>query len=565
MFRNRPVARAQDDPARLSPAAPWRTVKQAGLVLLCLAWVALGLVGRDPWKTEDAITFAVGWEMLQRQDWLVPHVAQEVAFSEPPLVPWLSAATLALFAPPLDAADAGRLAVGVLLIALLAFTALAGRELNGRTMRWVPVLLVVGSVGLFDRAHQLSADLGLTVAVVVALYAVALALRRPRAGGIALGAATAASFLAAGWLGPLWTLVPALLLPWFGSAWRSRAYAVTLAIAMAVALPLAGWWPAAVAMRDPALFDAWRAAEGVADYFPFLPGSGAPAPGWVLKNLLWFAWPSVPLIAWAAWIRARGFNGGFATPGVVVPAVFAGWMLLMLLAMPDQRLMQLLPLCAPLALLASLEVDTLKRGNSAALDWFGILTFGLVAIALWAFWIDAYVNGMSARVAILLRDSETGYGTSFRLRAVVAALFLTALWIALVRPARRSNRRTVLNWAAGMTLVWGLSATIWLPYVDARRTYQAVGETLGVYRPYDDCIVRRDVGLAQRALFYHFVGLVTVAESAPEAARCQTLLVQYGRLPEGTPALPGHTIVWEGSRRGDASERYVLYRKASPR
>jgi hypothetical protein len=39
------------------------------------------------------------------------------------------------------------------------------------------------------------------------------------------------------------------------------------------------------------------------------------------------------------------------------------------------------------------------------------------------------------------------------------------------------------------------------------------------------------------------------------------LLVQYGYLPDGTPVLPDHAIVWEGSRRGDRSERYVLYRK----
>jgi 4-amino-4-deoxy-L-arabinose transferase-like glycosyltransferase len=502
--------------------------------------------------------------MVQRGDWLVPNVAQELAFTEAPLVPWLSAATLVLFAPPLDAADAGRLAVGVLLVLLLAFTAFAGRELNGRAMRWVPVLIVVGSVGLFDRAHQLSGELGLAVAVVVALYAVALALRRPLAGGAALGGAAGASFLAAGWLGPLWTLVPAFLLPALGSSWRTRRHAATLAVALAVALPLAAAWPLALAARSPELVDAWRSARPLASYFPLLPGSGEADPAWLAKNLVWFAWPAVPLIAWTAWIRGRGFNGGLGEPGVIVPTAFAGWMLAMLAIMPEQRLMELLPLIAPLALLASLEVDSLRRGHSAALDWFGILTFGLVALALWAFWIDAYFNGMSARVAILLRDSETGYGTSFHLRAFVAALFLTALWVVLVRPARRSNRRAVLNWAAGMTLIWGLSATIWLPYVDARRTYQSIGETLGVYRPYDGCIARRDVGLAQRALFYHFAGIVTVPEGTPEGARCPVLLVQYGRLPDGVPQLDGYAKVWEGGRRGDRSERYALYRKTSP-
>ena len=99
------------DPDTVSPSAPQRAWKQFGLVFLCAAWVLLGLFGRDPWKTEDAINFAVAWEMVQRQDFLIPHVAQEPALSVAPLVPWLAATTLSWLAPPLDAPDAGRVLV----------------------------------------------------------------------------------------------------------------------------------------------------------------------------------------------------------------------------------------------------------------------------------------------------------------------------------------------------------------------------------------------------------------------------------------------------------------------
>jgi 4-amino-4-deoxy-L-arabinose transferase-like glycosyltransferase len=264
------------------------------------------------------------------------------------------------------------------------------------------------------------------------------------------------------------------------------------------------------------------------------------------------------------WIRGRGYNGGLRDPGAVIPGVFALALLAGMAVMPDPNTMQLLPLLAPLALLGALEVDSLKRGNSAALDWFGILTFGLAALVLWAFWFDGYFNGMSARVAIALRDSETGYALAFNLRAFLAALFLTALWITLVRPARRSNRRAVLNWAAGMTLVWGLIATIWMPYLNARRTYEAVGQSLGVYRPTGACIARANVGEAQRALFYYYAGIVTVDRAEPGAAACPALLVQYGRLAEGVPALPGYRVKWQGGRRGDAGERFVLYERVRP-
>ena len=557
----RPVVPEAADPDVVSPSAPNRAWKEAGLVFLCGAWVLLGLFGRDPWKTEDAIGFAVAWEMVQRHDFLVPHVAQEPALHVAPLVPWLAAATLSWLAPPFDPPDAGRIAVGVLLVLLLAFTGMAARELSGRSMRWVPILIVVGTVGLFERAHQLSGELGLTVAVAAALYGAALALRRPVAGGAALGLAAGAAFLASGTIGLAWTLVPALVLPAFGAAWRSRAHAATFAAALAVAIPVAAAWPWALHARSPALFEAWTAAERLSAWLPFLPGSVPIEPSWIARNLLWVAWPALPLVLWMLWIRGRGFNGGLREPGIVVPAAWSAVLLLSIALLPDPRVIQTMPIAAPLAILAAHEVDSLKRGQSAALDWFGILTFGLAAIVLWGFWIDAYVNGMSPRLAMLLRDSETGHGVSFNLRAVLAALALTLLWIVLVRPARRSNRRAILNWAAGMTLIWGLIATIWMPYVNARRTYEAVAQGIAHAVAPGACIERRDVGLAQRAAFYYFSGIVTVPDASPRSADCDALLVQYGRLADGPPALPGYAIAWQGGRRGDDGERFVLYRK----
>jgi 4-amino-4-deoxy-L-arabinose transferase-like glycosyltransferase len=417
------------EPGTLSHKDRYRAYKQLGLFLLCTAWIALGLIGRDPWKTEDAIAFATAWEMLQRSDWLVPRLAQELALTQAPLVPWLSAAGVAWFSPMLDAPDAGRLGVGLLLALLLALTGAAAHELNGRSRRWMPVLIVVGSVGLFDRSHQLSQDLALSVAVGLAVYGVALAARKPLAGGATLGVASGLAFLAAGWIGPLWTLLPPLFLPAFGSTWRTRGYGAALAIALVVAAPVVAAWPWALYARSPELFGAWWETSLAAAFEPWRMANRGPDPTWLVKNIVWVAWPAMPLIVWMLWIRGRGFNGGLGEPGVIVPGTYAVVMLVMFALTSDARVTQMLPVLAPLALVASLEIDSWKREHSAALDWFGILTFGLTALVLWGFWIDAYINGMSPRVAFLLRDSETGYATSFRLREMLAALGLTVLWI----------------------------------------------------------------------------------------------------------------------------------------
>jgi hypothetical protein len=310
------------------------------------------------------------------------------------------------------------------------------------------------------------------------------------------------------------------------------------------------------------LFEAWRNSESLIEYFaPLGPGDDF-NPFHPLRNVLWFAWPALPLVGWTLWIRGRDFNGGLAQPGVQVPGVMALVILAGVALGANPTLFTLLPILVPLALLASLEVDTLKRGFSGALDWFGILTFGLLAVVFWGLWIDAYLNGMSLRVARVFRDTEIGYQPSFKLWAILTAVFLTVLWVALVRPAHKSNRRALLNWAAGIVLLWGLYSTIWLPYLDSRRSYRIVATSLQTRVPGDTCIAGRNLGDQQRALFQYFGGIVTVPEGSPSAKACRALLVQYGR--QGVEPVPGWKVAWEGGRRGDDTERFVLYVKDTP-
>ena len=367
------------DPESVSPSGPRRAMKQAGLVALCAIWVVLGLVGHDPWKTEDATTFGIAWEMVRGGQVVVPMLAGELAPARPPLVPALAAAAIAAFSPPLAPHNAARLAAGVLLAVILAAAALASRELNGRAFRWLPVLILVGSIGFWERAHALSPELGLTAGLAIALWGFALALRRPLAGGAVIGLGTGIAFLSHGFAGPLWVALTAVILPAASATWRTRAHAFTIAAALVVALPLGLAWTITLEMRDPIAYAAWLAASDLRSQIAPL-GSRGFDPLYTLRNLPWFAWPAAPLVLWTLWIRGRGFNGGLADAGIVLPATLALVMLGGLSLQNEPRLTHAIPILVPLALLASLEVDSLKRGYSGALDWFGILTFGLLAL-----------------------------------------------------------------------------------------------------------------------------------------------------------------------------------------
>jgi 4-amino-4-deoxy-L-arabinose transferase-like glycosyltransferase len=549
------------DPETVSPGAPFRALKQFGLVLLCAAWVALGLAGHDPWKTEDATSIGVAAEIAQRGDYVVPTLAGEPYLPRPPLAYLSGALAIDAFSPPLQVHNAARMAAGVALAIELLATALASRELNGRAFRWLPVLILVGSVGFWDRAHVLSPELFLTVGVAVGVFGLALALRRPLWGGLALGAGIALAFMGRGLQGPLWLVLTAALLPLCGAEWRNRAFLATVAVAVASGVLLSLPWPLALHARDPALFDLWWASEAAANYVA-LPDFRHAEPLYYLRNLLWFAWPSLPLILWLLWLRLRGFNGGMREPGIVIPGVLSLVIFASLMVLPEARLANALPLLVPLALIAGIEVDSLKRGFSGALDWFGILTFGLLALLMWGLWIDAYVHGMPANVARIFRDTEVGYQPSFHLGTMLAATSLTVLWVMLVRPARRSNRRAILNWAAGVTLIWGLITTIWLPYLDSRRSYRWTVENVAMRVPRDTCLASRNLGEPQRALFHYFSRIDTVREEVRPDHDCGSLLVQYGRLAGPPDDVEGWTPIWSGGRRGDDTERFVLYKRA---
>jgi 4-amino-4-deoxy-L-arabinose transferase-like glycosyltransferase len=534
--------------------------KELGLLALLLLWLFVGLFGHDPWKPEDAVTFGVAYDLLQNGDWVVPHLAGEPFVHNPPLF----TATAALFARAsawlLPLHDGARLASLLYVGGALAFVAKAAESLYGREIRWPAVLVLAGCLGLWDRSHKLVADTATLCAFAAAAWGFGLVRSRPAAAGMLLGAAAGAGFLARGIFAPVGLGAAALLLLAFAE-WRDRRYATALGVAAAVAAPLLLVWPAALHARSPELFTEWFWESEVGWLFGgFAPGSGR-EPWFYLLNLPWIAWPAWPLALWALRLRMRGFEGGLSGPGIQVPAVLTLATLSLLGLSADARASYALPILVPLALLGASSIDKLKRGHSAFLDWFGILTWGFSAAALWILWIQSTTTGMAPGVARLFGDAKRGYLSPVEPGALAAGLALTLLWFLLVRPAHRTPRRAVLNWFAGATLVWGMVMTLWLPYQESRRSYRPVAAALRAALPPDaGCVASRGLGESQRASLHYFAGLTTVREEVSPLHRCDHLLVQASTR-EGDPSLPGWQRILETARQGDGEERLRLYRR----
>jgi 4-amino-4-deoxy-L-arabinose transferase-like glycosyltransferase len=524
------------------------------LALLCAAWAFTGLVGHDPWKPEDAHSFGLVYSILQSGDWLVPRIAGDNYLDKPPLFYMTAAVFARLFSPLLPLHDGARLASGFFTVFTLLFTGLAGRELFGRGSGWAAVIILIGCLGMLVSSHQLVTDLGILTGCAVMQYGFTLSLRRPLRAGVFMGTGVGIGFMTKGFIAPILFLLIAVTMLIFRN-WRVRPFLTSLGIALLFALPWLALWPLLLYLHSPALFVEWAWTLNIGRWFSFANGGRYDEIFYYVKILPWFAWPALPLAAWAVW-QAR--HKVWHTIEFQLPLTSFLVMLFTLSLVPNIKDIYALPMLLPLALLATAALSTMRRGAANALNWFGIMTFGLIAILMWWGWAGLLQDN-HAKITQLLKEYQPGFeptvnGTSFWI-----ALLATLLWVVLVWRVGRSMRRSIINWAAGVTLVWILAMTLWLPWLDSGKSYRNMILSLKHAVPAQHgCMASLNVGDTQLGMLQYFGDITTHREANNT---CDLLLVQNTQKSEPMKSQSSWKKIWEGGRSSDQNERYRLYQR----
>jgi len=525
------------------------------LAALVAAFLLPGLVGHDPWKTEDALGFGVVYQMLASGDWLRPMLAGEPFYEDGPLYPWVAAALVKLLAGVFPPHDAARFASALFVLAALWFVRLAARELYGKREGDLSTLAFMGAAGLVWHAHETAAETAMIAGLAAAYYGVAISHRKPYKGALAFGAGAGVAFLSKGITAAAQPLAAALLVLVFSAPFRRRIPAVA-AVGLATLAPFLLAWPAALALHAPDYLAGWVAWQ--LDNIGHPPGLAELAN--VLKTFAWALFPVWPMTLWATWeYRRRLREPGFAVP---LAASIVSFVLLLLMRAP--RDIDMLALLVPLAIPAGAAAVALRRGAANALAWFAMMTFTLAAGYMWFMWIATLV-GVPGRIAGHAARLEPGFKLTVEWWPLAFALLLTLAWFVLILRAERSTLRSLTHWAAGMTLIWGLATTLWLGWIDYGKSYRPVAASLHRALPAAvRCVESRGLGATQRAVFHYHAGLVTRRAEVHGRTGCPYLLVQSStRAPAADPG-PGWVRVWEGSRPRDR-ERYRLYRRSGTR
>jgi 4-amino-4-deoxy-L-arabinose transferase-like glycosyltransferase len=529
------------------------------IVLLCLAWIVPGLIAHDPWKSDEAYTFGVVYELLQGGSWLVPTLAGEPFLEEPPLYYWTAALSALAFSPVLPLHDGARLATGLYLGLALLFTGMAARELHGRGRGAAAVLLLIGTFGLLLRGHELITDIAAFAGFALAYYALALVLRKPAAGGALLGVALGLVFLAQGVLETAIVLAVTLVLPLLSRDWRTRGYARALGVALAIGAPLLAAWPLLLHAHSPALFQTWMALDAGAIVSPH-------QKDWFfyVRILPWHAWPAWLIAVWALWqLRhsPKAQAGAHAAPAVVLPVTGFVVTLFMLSLGSGARDLYALPLLPALALLAAAAAINLRRGAANAWLWFSAMGVTLFIVAGWFYW-TALELGVPARLHAHLHRLQPGYAPGFKTVAFVLGVAASAAWFMLLARLRRSPEKPLVIWAAGVTVLWCLATALFTGVVNTGKSYRTTFEALRAAVPAGTrCVASRNLGEAQRALLHYHAGIRTQRQEVRKSStECDVLLVQGVIRDEPAPGA-GWRKIWEGGRPGDKVERFRVFQR----
>jgi hypothetical protein len=356
--------------------------------------------------------------------------------------------------------------------------------------------------------------------------------------------------LASHWVAPAALFIATAAAHFVCPAWRTRSAVLFLAVSALIAGVMAALWPFALGSRSAELFAQWWAATSQPQ------GSFGASLRYFLNTGGWFAWPAWPLALWTAWSLRRRWR----EPQLFVPALAVLLMLPGLAVWGQTQSVTLIPILAPLTLLGVQGVHTLRRGAVAALDWFGLVTFAFFAGLVWLGYL-AMMTGLPARVGNNFAKSAPGFVPEFNLLYFLVAVALTLGWISLMFFTAYSPTRSIARWAAGIILLWGTFAMLWMPWADYQKSYRSVALQLRSRIPVDAaCIAQRGLGVPQAASLDYYADIRPRAFDFGRPRACPLLLVQGSPQHEFDAPGAGWTKLADVGRPGDKSERFRLYR-----
>ena len=511
---------------------------------------------------------------------VVPTLGGEPFLEKPPLVFWLAAGTASALAPIMPLHAGARLANVLLSLTTFLFTWLAARlafdaaakpvaapaaesavadkrstglltagdmAVNGDRRAIDAVLILAGCPTWLLASRYLTADLGLVMAAAVVAYALVNLQRQRARAGAWLGIATAVGLLSKGLLFPGAVVVCMFVLMATAAPFRNRYAFGQYGWAAAIGLVASSIWPALLANQSPQLLHTWLWDNNVGRFLG-LNALGPPANNHLALagQIVLFLLPALPLAVAALVGQGRGWRHSTLYP----PAVFcAAWIAVVMLS-STARIIYILPVLAPLALVAGGFTARLAPRQRIGWTRAVLIAAGLLALA-----------AISTKLVLFERDPLSRWGSAASVAPGELALAAAAA-VALLMLARSAIAGwPAAVWAGGLTFAWVLALALFLRPADQTTGFKALFTELGRAVPAGaPCIASRALGESERGLLEYYARLRTVRAEvdATALARCPLRIEQERTEDRGRLGCGELRQIWSGSRPEDRSNLFRL-------
>lgn len=562
-------------------AAATRSIPRIIIFALTLVYGFAGLFFRDPWKNEDAIGFGGMWTLFRGNtfDWIVPHLAGRELSLGAPFPYWLGGSLIHLFGSWIGAANAARLYSAICFfataVAIWYATYLLGRRPEvqpmalavggqpdrksyGMTLADGALLIFLACIGLAQNAHETTPMMAQVMGIGFILYGTVRGLDKPWQGGLWTGLGLMIVILSSNLTLSLIMVSSTIIAVLASNAKLRLRWTLTSTVLGLIGFAI---WPAlwygfnlSPEMRHVAEVG-WR-------NMPVMRSTvSLDSIAFLSVNFWVYAWPVWPLaaISLAHWGTNKS-AGAWRAPHLAIPlSLFIGSLIYVLFRVEanEHDLMILIP---SLAIIGAFSLPILKRNLISFIDWFAMLSFTVIAIAVWVIWfakITGYPEGTAANFARLL----PGFQAQFNWLAFFIALAITGVWLAIVRwrtsRAPKEIWRCLIISASGTTLMWVLLMTLWLPTINYAKTYRYVAARLSqVIATHTGCVNTSSLGLSQLASFDYFTRL-----DLRDDPNCPWMLTHSQSEAQAFGSLNDKKLIlmWEDRRAADRDERLRLY------
>lgn len=554
------------DMVEFAASTPLKIEPKAALLLvaLFLAWMLPGTIGREPWKSDEPYTMGLVHHMAQSGDLVVPMLGGEPFLQKPPVFFVTATAFVKLLSPTVPAHVAARGAALLFNALTLVFIGLAARELHGNGRGWPAAVLFMACIGPLHMLHFVLTDVAMVTGIALGLYGMSVGLRRSWAGGLLCGTGAGMAFMAKGLIGPGLLGMTVLLLPVVDKAWRNKSWFTFTFGCVVASLPWVIVWPLAVWLRSPALFKEWIIDNNFGRFI-HVEGHDVHGPkavrGYMLGVIPWYAFPASAFAVWTLWREGRE---GFKSAAFRLPVILLLVGLFIFTASRDGRELYAMPLVVPVAVIGARRLDEISSIAAKRLHAVVFILFSVVALIAWALWAGMLL-GWPGFVLAKVHERLPDFMPSFQMGGFVGAMLLTAGWLALLLLPECKPRLLPVSLAAGVTLLYGLAMTLFLPLTEWQMSYRRQFEPLrAALPPAGTVVLSRGLGEPQRGMLDYYADLRTVRLEKNKKAKGEWMLTETqppAERPDKYDPGPDWERVWEARHEG---EWFQLYHKKQP-